>query len=276
MDRKKKKLEMGISDYKKYYFKDFKNIELRSCGVYGFRNKVTNETYIGSTGETFKQRWGEHIEDLHYKTHKNYQILESWYDYNFEDFEFFILKAINYECERDHIFRLEQNYIDEYLINRKPLFNIILSAKRKSDDERYLNLKAKEKFKELFLATFPDTELTDSEIDEVIDSDIDTIEKLTECIDCITPMEYEGITLFISQNIANRGIIKWKYDSFDICICNTIGCEHYDNKNHYCRKYDEHMAEVWYKPTWCYQFKDEYIISAKMMEEKGDGLNIQL
>ncbi len=65
VDMNRKNLEMTVSAYKNYYFKDFKNIELRSCGVYGLRNKVTGETYIGSTGETFKQRWGKHIEDLH-------------------------------------------------------------------------------------------------------------------------------------------------------------------------------------------------------------------
>lgn len=263
------RVKMGVADYKKYYFKDFKNIELRSCGVYGIRSRMTGETYIGSTGETFKQRWGDHIEDLHYRTHSNYNLLESWYDHSFEDFEFFILKPINYECDRDHIYRLEQEYVDEYLVSRKPLFNIILNMKKSSDGERYLHLKAKERFKELFANTFLETELSEVEIDEIIDTDINTIEQLMECVDYITPMEYEGVRLFISQNIANRGNVRWQYDDFDICCCNTIKCPFYSKQYHYCKKYDEQMAETWYKPTWCFQFYDEYEPSAKMTENKG-------
>lgn len=260
---------MGVADYKKYYFKGFKNIELRSCGVYGIRNKTTNQTYIGSTGETFKQRWSKHIDDLHYGIHRNHQLLGSWYDCKFEDFEFFILKPISYECDRDHIYRLEQEYIDEYLINRKDLFNIILNTKKDSDADRFLNLRAKEKFKELFLATFYESDLSECEVDEIADYDIDTIEMLMECADYITPMEYEGVRLFISQNIANRGVARWEHDDFDICCCSTVKCRFYDKQRHYCRQYDYHMAEVWYKPTWCFNFKDEYVVNLELYDEQG-------
>ena len=89
-----------------------------------------------------------------------------------------------------------------------------------------------------------------------------------ESLDEIKPMEYEGLTLYMSQNITNRGIARWKYDTLDISDCSIIDCPYYDRSNYYCKKYDEHMSEIWYKPTWCSQFQDSYIISAKMMEEK--------
>lgn len=261
--------EKLLTNIKKYHFKDFKNIELRACGVYAIRNKITGQTYIGSTGETFKQRWGEHLENLVYKTHTNYLLLDSWREYGYEKFEFVILKPITYECDREHIYRLEQQYIDQYLIDNIELFNIILNTIKPKEDERLLHLKAKERFKELFVATFPDNELDVAYIDEIVDSNTDTIEKMMECVEGITLMEYEGVLLFISQNIANRGKVRWSYDSFDICTCNTISCQYYDTERHYCKKYDEDMTEIWYKPTWCYRFYNDYIIDPTKYDKNG-------
>lgn len=77
-------------------------------GVYKITNLINNKFYIGSTSNSFYNRYHQHISD--YKLDKkSIKILYRAFDkYGFENFEFTILHI----CEKEECIKYEQQYID--------------------------------------------------------------------------------------------------------------------------------------------------------------------
>jgi len=68
-------------------------------GIYCIRNLVNNKVYIGKSGNIYK-RIHQHLYDLKNKRkHENKHLLNSWYKYGNENFEYIILEKTEGELE---------------------------------------------------------------------------------------------------------------------------------------------------------------------------------
>lgn len=84
-------------------------------GIYKLHNKITNNFYIGSTF-TFNKRFGEHINALRGKYHRNRYLQNSYNKYGEQNFEFHILAT----CPTEYLTKLEQWFVDKL----KPRYNL--------------------------------------------------------------------------------------------------------------------------------------------------------
>lgn len=78
-------------------------------GVYKITNLINNKFYIGSTSNSFYNRYHQHMSDYNLDK-KSIKVLYRAFDkYGLENFEFTILQI----CEKEDCIKFEQIYIDE-------------------------------------------------------------------------------------------------------------------------------------------------------------------
>jgi group I intron endonuclease len=86
-----------------------------NIGIYKIVNKVTNESYVGSS-INLKKRKSDHFYLLKRGNHGNTHLQNSYKKYGHENFDFFIIEI----CETYECLDIEQKYINQM----KPEFNI--------------------------------------------------------------------------------------------------------------------------------------------------------
>lgn len=266
---------------REYYYSQFEDYKLRAAGVYGFRNKITNQTYIGSAGSTFKQRWNEHIYLLTKLRHHNGFLLESWRNHTYEDFEFVILEIAEHDDSREDIYLKEEQYIKSYVRNNKKLYNIALNSNASRLKMEYkdsvggaktieLNEKILNQFESLLNETFYDSTIYALIMENVVDGADFNAKHIALLVDEITASKYEGIKAFLNRvGSAKSETVNWVYGTLDMCECNLIGCMHYDSMSQRCKLYDEDLTEQWYKPIWCETFREEYDLDPDKYDKNG-------
>lgn len=244
---------------RKYFYSQFKDYELRNSGVYGIRNKITNDMYIGSTGVTFKSRLSQHIADLTSLTHSNKYLLEAWQNYNYDDFEFVILDKAGETDTREDLFIKEGQCIKQYIDSNQRLYNIDMNEKshelkrdyimRLEDKSSQLTDDIKDYFKELLGNTFYDSMINSAIMEDVLSSDYINEDSISTGIEHMTEHEYNGIKYFL-RSTENEVDVResWGYENLDMCDCSIVKCLHYDSHNHRCRIYDTDLSEQWTRP----------------------------
>lgn len=81
--------------------------DLNKCGIYCIRNKVNNKVYIGKSKNIYT-RITQHISLLRRKSKdENRYLINSWYKYEEDKFEYFVLEYLN---------------LDEQLLKERELF----------------------------------------------------------------------------------------------------------------------------------------------------------
>lgn len=199
-----------IDRIRKHYYGQFKDYELRAAGVYGIKNKVTGQIYIGSTGVTFKQRWGQHIHDLVTLNHTNGFLLDSWAGHEYTDFEFIILEKAGETDSRADLYEKEEMYIRKYIDSGVKLFNVVLNdnvsklrieyrTRQGKVKTYYLKDVVKEQFKTLFFNTFYDSMLSEIIAEELLKEPILSADTVAMSVDGVTEGEYIGIQCFLNE-----------------------------------------------------------------------------
>lgn len=79
-------------------------------GIYGIRNNVNENIYIGKTGMSFGDRWDSHRALLRGNKHFNQHLQRAWNKYGEENFEFIIIE----DCNIDELDEKEKYYITLY------------------------------------------------------------------------------------------------------------------------------------------------------------------
>ena len=94
----------------KIIFKDKEKYK-NKYGIYGIRNIVNNNVYVGQTCRTFILRYNDHKHRLNKNKHFNNYLQRSWNKYGEDNFEFFIIDVVNNTLYLDY---LEKYYINYY------------------------------------------------------------------------------------------------------------------------------------------------------------------
>lgn len=258
------------NNIRKYFYSHFKDYELRQSGIYGFRNKITEDMYIGSTGATFKSRLSQHIADLTSLNHSNKYLLEAWQNYNYDDFEFVILEVAGNTDSREDLYKKEDKFIRGYIKNGKRLYNVSLNKNSKEMKKDYIsrlnseNAKLFKSAKDYFMSilgnTFYDSMIDSAILEEVFSNDTVNVDDILLGIPNMTEHEYNGIDYFLGGMDGGLGDC-WEHEDFDMCDCNLVGCIYYDKPNHRCKLYDTDLSEQWIIPR-CKNYeiliKDEF------------------
>lgn len=79
-------------------------------GIYGIRNIVNNNIYIGKTGMNFGDRWDSHRSLLNNNKHDNPHLQNAWNKYGQDQFEFIVIE----DCCVELLDEREQYYIKLY------------------------------------------------------------------------------------------------------------------------------------------------------------------
>ena len=79
-------------------------------GIYGIKNKVNDNIYIGKTGMNFGDRWDAHKTLLRSNKHFNHYLQHAWNKYGEENFDFIIIE----DCNVDELNDKEKYYIKLY------------------------------------------------------------------------------------------------------------------------------------------------------------------
>jgi group I intron endonuclease len=91
---------------------DIKNFgDIHKTGVYKITNTVNSKIYIGSTRDSFKARWKNHIVKLRAGTHPNKYLQSSFNKHKESVFEFTVVEIIE---DNNSILDREQFYLDLY------------------------------------------------------------------------------------------------------------------------------------------------------------------
>jgi len=110
---------------------------LREFGVYLIFCSKNQRIYIGSTTTNFRERWGEHRNNLRKNKHVNQHLQFAWNKYGEEYFYFYVLEIVN---NKDGVLSVEQAYIN--VVNNENSFNMCKIAGnttgRKSSEESVL------------------------------------------------------------------------------------------------------------------------------------------
>lgn len=88
-------------------------------GIYCIRNKITGNSYIGSS-QNIRRRFQTHKSELKNKRHHNYKLQTDWNSLGSEAFEFSILII----CDLDMRLEIEQMFLSSF----KPFYNISADA----------------------------------------------------------------------------------------------------------------------------------------------------
>jgi group I intron endonuclease len=96
---------------------------LKTCGIYGIRNKITDRIYVGKSVE-IEIRFSRHKTELKHNKHYNDHLQRSFNKYGADAFEFVILE----QCEPNLLPRKEQFWINEFNNN---LYNFDLFVEDK-------------------------------------------------------------------------------------------------------------------------------------------------
>lgn len=129
--------------------------DLCKKGVYCITNSKSGKIYIGSTCDTFKNRWSKHIQKLRSNSHHNVHLQASFNLYKEESFVFSIIEIIQNDSE---ILEKEQFYINEKRsYNRELGYNIERDVYKKEISEE-----TKEKISNTLKAKYASGELTAS------------------------------------------------------------------------------------------------------------------
>ena len=93
---------------------DYIGGDIDSQGIYQITNKVNGKIYIGSCfNNSFKRRWGKHLERLRKNKHNN-KHLQSAYNLYGEDS--FIFTICEYSLgDKEEVHKLEQKYLDSQI-----------------------------------------------------------------------------------------------------------------------------------------------------------------
>lgn len=83
--------------------------EPRKRGVYLITNLENNKIYVGSTLNSFKERWSTHIQKLRRGQHSNLHLQNAYNKYGENKFKFSILEVLTVEKD---ILNREQYYIN--------------------------------------------------------------------------------------------------------------------------------------------------------------------
>ena len=80
-------------------------------GVYQIRNVINNKVYIGSTGDSFSQRWLHHKSHLTRGVHHNNHLQRAWKKYGSSSFVFEPIEIVEtiadvLPCEQRHLDRI--------------------------------------------------------------------------------------------------------------------------------------------------------------------------
>ena len=95
--------------------------DLEKKGIYKITNLKNKKIYVGSTSESFKDRYTHHNWCLKNKKHKNKHLQSSYNKYGDNNFEFEIIEVIE---DVNQILYKEQYYLDVLCISNKYSFNI--------------------------------------------------------------------------------------------------------------------------------------------------------
>lgn len=87
--------------------------DLENIGIYKITNIDNNKIYIGSTLDSFKNRWYNHIQKLRHGTHPNNHLQNAFIKYGENCFLFSIEELLNGYSD-DYIISREQYYLDLY------------------------------------------------------------------------------------------------------------------------------------------------------------------
>ena len=100
--------------------------DLAKTGIYSIKQKSTGRKYIGSTSESFYQRWRRHLSEFKKGNHHNQFLQRAWDKYGSDDFVFEIIEfhAVLSTTDNLSLLDLEQSYLNKLT----PEFNISPSA----------------------------------------------------------------------------------------------------------------------------------------------------
>lgn len=79
-------------------------------GIYGIRNLINGNIYVGKTGMNFGDRWDSHRSLLNNGKHDNPHLQRAWDKYGQDNFEFIVIE----DCEIDELSNKEKYYIKKY------------------------------------------------------------------------------------------------------------------------------------------------------------------
>lgn len=83
------------------------------AGIYKIQNNVTGKVYIGCS-YNIEKRWKSHLYMLRKGTHHSTKLQNSWDMYGEESFKFEILEEVALSTDKQVLFELEEDLIDEY------------------------------------------------------------------------------------------------------------------------------------------------------------------
>ena len=83
----------------------------KTIGIYGIKNKINGNIYVGKTAMNFGDRRDSHYSLLNNNKHKNQHLQRAWNKYGSDNLEFVILHELQ---DGEDINALEISYIEKY------------------------------------------------------------------------------------------------------------------------------------------------------------------
>ena len=121
-----------------------------NTGIYCIINKINNKRYIGSTSQSFQQRWNKHKSSLNNNKHHSGRLQNSWNKYGEENFIFIVLET----CEPKYCIIREQwwldlfgTYLDTFGYNICAVANSCLGVKHTLEQRNKLKKQKSEEHK---------------------------------------------------------------------------------------------------------------------------------
>ena len=109
--------------------------DLHKKGVYIITNIINKKVYVGSTTDSFKNRWNSHTKKLRSHTHPNAHLQNAWIFYGEESFVFSILEILE-----TNILEREQYYIDNLqAFNPEKGYNLEIDVYKKEISDNTKN-----------------------------------------------------------------------------------------------------------------------------------------